>query len=278
MLNAKQRNLLEELELTGVIDSFVNARLKKLYSFSGDDSVYDVLTRNDLAMWEDCKSQLLVDLTEIASLDGIVMSSDLCKFRVWWGDVKTIHHKGNEMEEPWDENRQMYDVVAEMPNGQTITLISVDSIEKAESRISYYENNDVLCFTSATYRKKAYNSVGNYFYKSKQREYKRQWFSIDDENYTEDIKLSQYIEYWDVDVVQQMRDSDIYIQLENHIKLYPNLRKATRKNLLKCLPYFVFGFNGKEIAQKTEMSYHSVTRFILPKLKEISKEFLHNLV
>lgn len=274
MLNNLQKNLLEELEVSGAIDRIVTTSLRKLYQHSGDNSVLDVLERRDVAMWQDCKSEVLVNLCEIASLDGLVMSSDLHNIHSYFPEF---------LKDKDGREYSVYTIVALTSNNEEIELRKVKSYsidmypDKVADIVDYYENNDVLCFTCQTYYKQVWNSVQKFFYRNKQREYKRIAFSIDDENYKSDIDLSDYIQYWGENAVQNMIDSNIVLGFDNYIMSCQDIKRGVKKKLKVVFRYMIFGYNPEELSKIIGFSANSIRYEYFPTIRELMKKYLDNL-
>lgn len=273
MLNNLQKNLLEELEVNGEIDKIVDMSLRKLYQHGGNTNVLDALGKRDLTMWQDCKSEVTIALVEVANLNGLVMSSDLHNIKPIFIET-LVDKKGREYD--------LYTIYGYTGNNQEISIREVKSYslewlpDKVLDIVNYYQNNDVLCFTSQTYYKQVWSSVQKYFYKNKQKEYKRIAFSIDDENYKPDIELSDYIAYWGEDAVQNLIDSDIIIGFENYIMSCKDIRRGVKKKLKVVFRYMIFGYNPEEISRLTSFSANAIRYSYFKEIKRLIKEFLVN--
>lgn len=273
MLSNSQKKLLEELEASGGIDKIVNTSLRKLYQHSGDANVLDALEKRDLAMWQDCKSEVIVALAEVASINGLVMSSDLHDIRPLFPETLT-DKEGREYD--------VYTIYGYTENNQEIPIKKVKSYslewfpDKVLDIVNYYQNNDVLCFASQTYYKQVWSSVRKYFYKTKQKEYKRIAFSIDDENYKSDIELSDYIAYWGEDAAQNLIDSDVVIDFENYIMNCKDIRRGVKKKLKVVFRYMIFGYNPEEISRLTNFSANAIRYSYFKEIKELIRKFLGN--
>lgn len=274
MLSNSQKKLLEELEASGEIDKIVDISLRKLYQHGGDVNVLDALEKRDLAMWQDCKSEVTMSLVEVASLNGLIMSSDLCDIKPLFSETLT-DKEGREYD--------MYLIYGCTENNQELLIRKVKSYSlewtpnKVLDVVNYYQNNDVLCFTSQIYYKKVWSSVQKYFYKNKQKEYKRIAFSIDDDdNYKSDIELSDYIIYWGENAVQNLIDSDIIIGFENYIMNCKDIRKGIKKKLKVVFRYMIFGYNPEEISRLTNFSANAIRYSYFKEIKELIRKFLGN--
>lgn len=275
MLNNLQKNLLEELEVNGTIDRIVTTSLRKLYQHSGDSVVLDVLERRDVAMWQDCKSEVFVSLCEVASLDGLAMSSDLHDIDVLFSET---------LEDKEGKEYDVYTITALTSNNEEIELRKVKSYsigavypDKVFDIVDYYRENNVLCFTCQTYYKQVWNSVQKFFYRNKQREYKRIAFSIDDENYKSDIDLSDYIQYWGENAVQNMIDSNIVLGFDNYIMSCQDIRRGVKKKLKVVFRYMIFGYNPEELSKIIGFSANSIRYEYFPTIRELMKKYLDNL-